>query len=177
MWIDLILGCLIILCGLIGLFQGIIIQLFRLGGLALVILYARAVAEPAGQWVAVQFGLMPLVAYYVALIVGGLIIYAFCALVGHTVHKMLKTGGGTPHHVNRFLGGLLGLTHGLVIAFLLASIVEMVPTDALGDYPTLQADRLRPRGPRDPQPSEPACGTRRGRADTQSTKPGLAVAR
>jgi len=145
MWVDLVLGALIILCGMIGLFQGIIIQVFRLGGLALVILYARAVAEPAGQWVATQFSLMPLVAYYIALIVGGLIIYAFCALAGRAVHKMLKTGGGAPHHVNRLLGGFLGLAHGVVIAFLLASILEMVPAEALDGYPTLQSNRRTSR--------------------------------
>jgi len=145
MWIDLCLGLAIILCGVIGLFQGIITQLFRVGGLVLIILYARMVTEVVGQWIARQFSLMPLVAYYIALIVGGLIIYALCAFAGRAVHKMLKKSGGVAHSANRLLGGLLGLAHGLVIAFLVASIFEMVPPEALGDYPNLQADLRRSR--------------------------------
>ncbi|HUU42479.1 MAG TPA: CvpA family protein [Planctomycetota bacterium] len=140
MWIDLSLALAIILCGVMGLFQGILTQLFRVGGLVLIVLYARSVTEPVGEWLARQFNLMPLVAYYVALVVGGLIIYAFCAFAGRAVSRMLKKRGGTAHGANRVLGGLVGLVHGLVIAFLAASVLQMVPHEALGDYPRLQTD-------------------------------------
>jgi len=127
MWVDLGVGVIVVLYGLIGLFQGVIVQLFRLAGLALIIVYARFVAEPIGQWLAGKLSLNPVIAYYIAFIVGSVIVYAVCALMGRGVSKLVTTGGEVPRKANRTLGGLLGLVKGMVVAFVLVSVLDMVP--------------------------------------------------
>ena len=134
MSVDLGVGVVVVLYGLIGLFQGVIVQLFRLGGLVLIIVYARFVAEPIGQWLAAKLSFNPLIAYYISFFVGSLVVYAVCALIGRAVNKVVVAGGGAPRKVNRTLGGLLGLAKGLVVAFVLVSILDMVPQKVLSRW-------------------------------------------
>lgn len=135
MWIDVVLGIIVIAYGIMGLFQGVIVQLFRLGGLVLIIFYARLVAEPIGQWLALHLRLNPLAAYYVSFIGGALIVYAVCALIGRGVHKLVVAQGERPQKANRLLGGVLGLAKGAIIAFVLAAIVDMIPPEKMGGLP------------------------------------------
>jgi membrane protein required for colicin V production len=134
MWIDIGAGVIILAYSVMGLFQGVILQLFRLGGLVLVIFYARLVAEPIGQWLALHVSIPPLVAYYIALIAGALIVYAVCVLLGRGVNRLVNAGGDAPRKVNRTLGAILGLAKGLFVAFVLLSIVDMIPAEALGRW-------------------------------------------
>jgi len=134
MGIDIAVVVLVLLYMVIGLFQGVIVQLFRLGGLVLVVLYARFVAEPVGHWIALRLEMNPLASYYVSFIVGSLIVYAVCALIGRGVHRLITGGGGTPREANRALGALLGLGKGALVAFVLLSIVDMVPVSWLGRW-------------------------------------------
>ena len=153
MWVDLGVGVIVVLYGLIGLFQGVIVQLFRLGGLALIIVYARFLAEPIGQWLAPK---LPgtwegkaLVAYYGSFILGSLIVYVVCVLIGRGVNKLVSTSGETPRKANRVLGGLLGLVKGMIVAFVLVSILDMIPQKVLARWETVEkqvaASRILPR--------------------------------
>ena len=138
MWIDVGLGVVVLFFGLMGLFQGVIVQLFRLGGLVLIIFYARLVAEPIGQWLAGHLPLNPIIAYYVSFVAGALIVYAVCSLMGRAVHKAVTTGGETQKQANRMFGGILGLVKGLVVAFVLASLIDMIPAARLSRWETAQ---------------------------------------
>ncbi|KPJ53025.1 MAG: hypothetical protein AMS16_05680 [Planctomycetes bacterium DG_58] len=148
MWVDLGVGVVVVLYGLIGLFQGVIVQLFRLSGLVLIVVYARFVAEPVGQWLAAKLGLNALIAYYISFIVGSLVVYAVCALIGRGVTKVVAAGGGAPRKVNRTLGGLLGLAKGLVVAFILVSVLDMIPQKVLARWEAVEkqvaASRILP---------------------------------
>lgn len=139
-WIDVGLVAVFVLYGIIGLFQGFIVQCFRLGGIVCVFFYARFVAEPFGQWLAGVLSLNPLLAYYISLVFGALVVYAVCSLTGRAVHRIVSSGGGVSRKVNRWLGAATGLAKGFLIAFLLASIIDMIPAGALDRWKWAQAD-------------------------------------
>ena len=153
-WIDVGLGTIIGLFALMGLFQGIVRQLFRLGGLVLVIVYARFLAEPIGQWLSEIIEWNPLLVYYIALVGGAILVYFLCSFVGIAFHRRISKGGVTGS-ANRFLGMLLGAAKGLLIAFVIASLIEMVPAESMGGWPAVQSQvqdsfllkRLHPLNP------------------------------
>ena len=139
MWVDLGVGVIVVLYGLIGLFQGVVLQLFRLGGLVLIIVYARYVAEPIGQWLATTLSFNALIAYYISFIAGSVIVYVVCVLIGRGVSKLVTTGGEAPRKVNRILGGLLGLVKGCIVAFVLVAILDMIPENVVERWPWAHA--------------------------------------
>jgi uncharacterized membrane protein required for colicin V production len=137
MWIDLGVVAVVLLYTVIGLFQGVIVQCFRLAGLAFVVLYAKFVAESVGHWIALHLEIHPVASYYISLIAGSLILYAGCALAGRGVHRWVTGGSDTDREANRALGALLGLAKGVLVAFLLLSMLNMVPVSSLGRWPRL----------------------------------------
>ncbi len=138
MWIDVGAILIILFYSVLGLFQGIIAQVFRLIGLVLVFFYIRFVAEPVGQWLAVRLDLNAIVAYYLALIAGSLVVYAACALLGKAIHKMLVSGAEAPKTLDRALGLALGFAKGAIVAFLVVCMMDMIPPERLGGWPRLQ---------------------------------------
>jgi membrane protein required for colicin V production len=145
MWIDGGVVVVVLVYTVMGLFQGVVVQLFRLAGLVLVVLYARFVADSVGHWIALHLEMNPLAAYYVSFVVGSLLVYAVCALTGRWVHRRVTGDGGTPREANRVLGAVLGLAKGVLVAFLLLSIVDMVPVSLLGRWTWFRAQAGRSR--------------------------------
>ena len=134
MWIDV--GMLLILAfyTLLGYFQGIIVQVFRLIGLVLVFFYIRFVAEPVGQWLAAHLDMNAIGAYYIALIAGALIVYAACAVLGKAIHKMVAQTE-KPQTLDRVLGCALGFIKGAIVAFLIVCMFDMIPPSRLSGWP------------------------------------------
>lgn len=137
MFLDIAIVVVILAFGLMGLFQGVIIQLFRLGGLVAIYFYGRFGAEPAGEWLSVKMGLNPLAAYYVALIAGAALAYMVCVLTGLIVHRIVTGAGETPRKINRGLGGCLGLLRGALVAFIIAAALDMAAPAAAEKMPFL----------------------------------------
>ncbi len=138
MWIDAGAVLIVAFYALLGLFQGIIAQVFRLIGLVLVFFYIRFVAEPVGQWLAARLDLNAIAAYYIALIAGALVLYAACALLGKAIHKMVVSGAEAPKTLDRALGLVLGFAKGAIVAFLIVCMLDMIPPERLGGSPWLQ---------------------------------------
>jgi len=138
MWIDLGALLVILLFVVIGLFQGFIVQCFRLLGLGLVVLYAKFVAESVGHWIAFHLEIDPIASFYLSFIAGSLIVYAVCSLIGRGVHRWATGSDDASREVNWMLGALLGLAKGALVAFLLLSILSMVPAASLGRWPRFQ---------------------------------------
>ncbi len=137
MWLDGIAILIVLFFAALGYFQGIIVQMFRIIGLVLVFFYIYLVAEPMGQWVSAHLDLNPVVAYYVALIGGALILYAACSLMGKAIHKMLaKTE--KPQTLDRVMGMAVGLIKGAIIAFLLLCMIDMIPPARTGSWTWLR---------------------------------------
>ena len=143
MWIDLGAVLVVLIYTTMGLFQGAIVQCFRLVGLVLVVLYARFVAESGGHWIALHLEINPITACYISLIAGSLILYAVCSLFGRAVHRWATAGDDASREVDWALGALHGLAKGALVAFLLLSMVGMVPAAALGRRPWIQSQVSR----------------------------------
>lgn len=126
MYIDIALIVLILLFGLLGLFQGVVIQLFRLGGLVAIYFYARFAAEAVGQWLSQMSGLNPVASYGISLIVGSALVYMVCSVTGLIMHRIVTGAGETPRKINRSLGGSLGLLRGVLVAFIIAAAFDML---------------------------------------------------
>ncbi len=154
MWIDIAAILIVLLYTIVGYFQGIIVQIFRLIGLVLVFFYIAFVAEPVGQWLGAQLHMNAVTAYCATLIVGALVLYAACTLIGKSIHKMLAATE-TPQMLDRILGMALGLVKGLVVAFLFLCLVGLVPPEAMGNAAWLKdqagksmlVERVRPWNP------------------------------
>ena len=137
MFIDIALVVVILAFGLMGLFQGVIIQLFRLGGLVAIYFYWRFAAERAGEWLSLKAGINPLASYYVALIAGSAVVYMICSVTGLIVHRIVTGAGETPRRINRTLGGGLGLLRGVLVAFIIAAALDMAAPAAAEKMPGL----------------------------------------
>lgn len=135
MYVDLALAAIILAFGLMGLFQGVIIQLFRLGGLVAIYFYWRLAAERSGEWLSLKAGLNPLASYYAALIAGSALAYMICSVAGLLVHRVVSGAGETPRRINRTLGGGLGLLRGVLVAFITAAALDMAAPIAAENMP------------------------------------------
>jgi uncharacterized membrane protein required for colicin V production len=142
MWLDVAAILIVLLYTIVGYFQGIIVQIFRIIGLVLVFFYIAFVAEPVGQWLGGQLHMNAVTAYCAALIVGALVLYAACTLIGKSIHKMLAATE-TPQMLDRILGMGLGLVKGLVVAFLFLCLLGLVPPEAMGNAPWLKNQASR----------------------------------
>jgi membrane protein required for colicin V production len=141
MWLDL--GALVLIVGfaVLGFFMGIIVQIFRLIGMVAIFFYIYFVAEPVGEWLAVHMQMGSIAAYYTALIGGALVIYAIFALLGRSISNMVSKGGEAPQTLDRVLGFGLGVVKGLVVAFLVLCMFDMVPSGKFGGSPWVTAQK------------------------------------
>jgi uncharacterized membrane protein required for colicin V production len=139
MWIDLGVALLIVITGILGLFEGIIVQLFRLGGLVAVFFYAKYVSEPLGQWFSAAFKTSAGVGFWVVVILGSMLIYLVASLIGKYVTKKVTDGGGAPEKVNRTLGGLAGAVKGAAFAFVILAVLDMVNGPSMAGRPAFKA--------------------------------------
>ncbi len=140
MWLDI--GALVLVIGfaVLGFFMGIIVQVFRLMGMAAIFFYIYFVVEPVGEWFAVHMQMSSLAAYYTALIGGALVIYAIFALLGRSISNMVSKGEA-PQTIDRVLGFGLGTVKGLVVAFLVLCMFDMVPAGKFGGSPWVTAQK------------------------------------
>ena len=140
MWLDLAALVLVAGFAVLGFFIGIIVQIFRLVAMVLIFFYIWFVVEPVGEWLAVHLDMNALAAYYTALIGGALVLYAACAVLGRSVHKMAAEGEA-PQTLDRVLGLALGTVKGLLVAFLVLCMFDMVPPGKFGGAPWIQEQK------------------------------------
>jgi membrane protein required for colicin V production len=134
--LDIVLVALCAGLGILGVVQGLVRQLFSLGGLVLGHLLGAKYYGPAREALGISFEHSEIVAYLL-LFVGA---YLGVRLVGALVERLVR--GSTLSGTDRFAGLLAGLAKGAVFAVLLVFVlVILLPRDA----PLLRASRLAPR--------------------------------
>ena len=135
---DIAFVAMLALFAVLGLFQGMINQIFKLGGLVGIWIYVRFFCERIASTIADKTGLTELPAYLTALIAGIVIIYFVLSIAGEIVTKLVSSAGQAAKHANNFLGALLGLVKGLLITGLLFCIVDILPARVLEPLPRVK---------------------------------------
>ncbi len=128
---------------IMGLFQGVLNQIFRLIGLVAVWAYFRFLAEDTAAFIAPRAGFSELTAYLIALIAGVILIYFFFAILGMIVTRLTTAKDAPAKHTNSFLGASLGLLKGLLIAGFIFCVFDILPPRVLRAAPAVQADMQR----------------------------------
>lgn len=123
------------LFAVLGLFQGVVNQIFRLGGLVAIWIYVKWFCDTTAALIAAKTGFSELPAYLTALIAGVLIIYFLLSIIGEIVTKVVASAGQAAKHANSFMGALLGLAKGALVAALLFCIVDIVPAGIFEQLP------------------------------------------
>lgn len=135
-FLDIVLVVLCAGLGILGIVQGLVRQLFSLGGLVLGHLLGAKYYGPAREALGISFEHSEIVAYLL-LFVGA---YVCVRLVGALVERLVR--GSTLSGTDRLGGLLAGLVKGAVLAVLLVFVlVILLPRDA----PLLRSSTLAPR--------------------------------
>ena len=135
---DIAFVALLALFAVLGLFQGMINQIFRLGGLVGIWVYVRFFCESVAAAIAAKTGLPELPAYLTALIAGVVVVYFVLSIAGEIITKLVSSAGEGAKHANTFLGALLGLVKGGLITGLLFCIVDILPARVLEPLPRVK---------------------------------------
>lgn len=140
MWFDILFLAVLALFALVGLFQGIINQIFRLLGLVGIWVYVRFLAQQAAVLIAVQTGFTEMNAYITALVAGSSLIYFVFLVVGLVVTRLVASKDEGVKRTNSFLGGLLGLVKGVLVAGFVFCVLDILPARTFQDMPEVGAN-------------------------------------
>src|ERR1700694_4219290 len=120
---DLFCAGIVVLFALLGLFRGLLRQLFGLAGFIGGIVLARTFAQPFGDAFAKDLGLPVSIAVATLAVAIFLAVEIAARLIGHLLHGALGTVTGT---VDKLGGLLVGTAKGLLVAWALTSLIVLV---------------------------------------------------
>ena len=124
MTFDLALLALVLLFAVLGVFRGLLRQIFGIGGFVGGILLARLLSQPFGDAFAKDIGLPVAIATAAMALAIFLAAEIVAKLVGNFLHKRMQ--GGFTGAVDGGGGLLVGGAKGLLVAWAVASLVALV---------------------------------------------------
>jgi membrane protein required for colicin V production len=125
--LDISLIVLIGIFVLIGIWRGLVPQLFNVVGIVL----AYFLASPLGRVIQLVLGKLisdPSTAHITSLVMAAFLVYAAVAVIGHFINKQVKESGNGLRWKNRMWGGIIGLVKGLLISLAILFLVDAVGT-------------------------------------------------
>ena len=120
---DLFCAGIVVLFALLGLFRGLLRQLFGLAGFIGGIVLARTFAQPFGDAFAKDLGLPVSIAVATLAVAIFLAVEIAARLIGHLLHGALGTFTGA---VDKLGGLAVGAAKGLLVAWALTSLIVLV---------------------------------------------------
>jgi uncharacterized membrane protein required for colicin V production len=120
---DLFCAGVFLLFAVLGLFRGLVRQLFGLAGFIGGIVLARTFAQPFGDAFAKDLGLPVSIAVATLAVAIFLAVEIAARIIGHLLHGALGTITGT---VDKLGGLVVGAAKGLLVAWALASLIVLV---------------------------------------------------
>lgn len=124
-WIDITCLTILIIPALIGLYRGFLRSIFRIVAWILGIVGSYCSHLFLSDIIIDNFDISSGVAKIIALILGFVIPFTIAQLVGHFLHTAVSHSFISKP--NRILGALFGIIKGLVVCFLLLSIMHILP--------------------------------------------------
>jgi len=124
--LDIVIIVMILIFILIGIWRGLVLQLFNLGGL----IFAYLLARPFGglmEGFFARFASSPTTAHLISLVVAGALVYVVVAIIGRFINRQVKEGGDGLNWRNRMWGGVIGLIKGLLMGLALLFIIDAFP--------------------------------------------------
>ncbi len=133
-WIDIISLTLALLFGIVGLWRGLLVSVFRLCAWIAAIFGAIFAQDIIGSFIATNMALGSFAVKLVCMSVGFLVPFLTVTFIGHIVNRFVTST--ILSKANRLLGGLFGFMKGVIICGVLLAIIHIIP--ASGDFKTLR---------------------------------------
>jgi len=138
MIIDLAVVGLLLLFTLMGVYQGLVPQLFRTGALVTIWLFLKPLAG-IFSLVLSPFGLPGLTGLYLGGLIGGVVVYAGFSFLGKYLSDRFINTRTSRMEAHSKLGGYLGFVKGALVAVLVLFILGALPQGYLAKKPGLHA--------------------------------------
>lgn len=138
MIVDLGVVALLLLFTVLGVYQGLVPQLFRIGALLLI----WFLVKPLGMVFSVPllpFGLPGLTGFYLGVLIGGVVVFAGLSLLGRYLSDRFINTRTSRMELHSKLGGYLGFIKGILVAVLALFILGALPEGYLQKKPGLDA--------------------------------------
>ena len=136
---DGVLGGILLLSLLVGIWRGLVHELMSLAGWVAAFVVAQWLAEGVAGWLPVRREAAAQVRYAVSFVLVFVLTMFAAALLSWLLGKVVATVGLRP--VDRSLGGIFGLVRGLVFLLVLAVVVHLL---GMRSQPWWQESRLTP---------------------------------
>lgn len=138
MIVDLGVVALLLLFTVLGVYQGLVPQLFRIGALLLI----WFLVKPLGMVFSVPllpFGFPGLTGFYLGVLIGGVVVFAGLSLLGRYLSDRFINTRTSRMELHSKLGGYLGFIKGVLVAVLALFILGALPEGYLQKKPRLDA--------------------------------------
>lgn len=133
-WIDLICLGLSLIFGLVGLWRGLLVSVFRLCAWIIAIFGAIFAYDLIGNFIATNMALGSFSVKLVCVSIGFLVPFLFVTLLGHIINRFVTCT--ILSKANRLLGALFGFLKGAIICGVLLAILHIIPVS--GDFKELR---------------------------------------
>ena len=124
--LDIVIIVMVLIFILLGIWRGLVLQLFNVAGL----IFAYLLARPFGGLMEGFFARLtsaPAAAHLISLTVAGMLVYLIVAIIGRFINRQVKEGGDGLNWRNRMWGGIVGLVKGLLVSLVLLFIIDAIP--------------------------------------------------
>ncbi len=138
MIVDLGVVALLLLFTVLGIYQGLVPQLFRIGALLLI----WFLVKPLGMVFSVPllpFGFPGLTGFYLGVLIGGVVVFAGLSLLGRYLSDRFINTRTSRMELHSKLGGYAGFIKGILVAVLALFILGALPEGYLQKKPRLDA--------------------------------------
>ena len=138
MTIDLAVVVVVLIFTVLGVYQGLVPQLFRIGALILIWLLVNLLGAVFSVFLA-PFGLPGLTKFYLGVLIGAVVVYGGLSFLGRYLSDRFINTRTSRMELHSKLGGYLGFIKGLLVVILVLFVLGALPEGYLEKKPKLHA--------------------------------------